>query len=246
LPYFGNMGHCSGRINTIAVSPSDSRIVLIGAATGGIWRSNDGGNSFTPVSDDQVDLAVGSISFARSNPSTVYAGMGDPTQGYLGSGVLKSMDGGSSWSRVSNSTLPAPGSISKIEVDPSDANRVYAAQYSKQTGNVAVSGGVYVSTDGGVSWSKKLGGAARDLVVDPGNQRNLYAGISTIDPAADPPLGLYRSTDRGVTWSNVFNGPVYNTTQRRDIRVAISPADSQRIFVYMGGTVGPSLDVRFA
>src|SRR5262249_32684674 len=82
LPYFGNMGHCSGRINTIAVSPSDSRIVLIGAATGGIWRSNDGGNSFTPVSDDQVDLAVGSISFARSNPSTVYAGMGDPTQGY--------------------------------------------------------------------------------------------------------------------------------------------------------------------
>src|SRR5215468_33863 len=160
--------------------------------------------------------------------------MGDPTQGYLGTGVLKSTDGGSSWSRVSNSTLPAPGSISKIEVDPSDANRVYAAQYSKQTGNAVVSGGVYLSTDGGVSWSKQLGGGARDIAVDPGNQRNLYAGMSAIDLAADPPFGLYRSTDRGVTWSNAFNGPVYDPKQRRDIRIAISPVDPRRIFVYMG------------
>ncbi|HMG33495.1 MAG TPA: hypothetical protein VKM94_06135, partial [Blastocatellia bacterium] len=114
LPYFGNIGLCSGRINTIAVSPSDSRVVLIGGATGGIWRSNDSGATFNPVSDDHVDLAVGSIAFSKTNPSIVYAGMGDPNQPYLGTGVLKSIDGGQSWTRISNGSLPAPCSISKI------------------------------------------------------------------------------------------------------------------------------------
>ena len=72
-----NFGETSGRINAVAVSPANTQIVLIGSSTGGIWRSVDGGANFAPVGDDQVDLAVGWIAFAPSNPAIVYAGMGD-------------------------------------------------------------------------------------------------------------------------------------------------------------------------
>src|SRR5262249_42197912 len=82
-------GLTSGRVNAVAISPANSSLVLIGSATGGIWRSTDSGETFAPVSDDQVDLAVGYIAFSKSNPSIAYAGMGDTNGGYLGNGVLK-------------------------------------------------------------------------------------------------------------------------------------------------------------
>ena len=89
-----NGGPTSGRINAIAVSPLNPQIVLIGSATGGIWRSTNGGTSFAPVTDTHVDLAVGSIAFSTANPAIVYAGMGDNDNGYFGSGVLRSTDAG--------------------------------------------------------------------------------------------------------------------------------------------------------
>ena len=152
------------------------------------------GNSFVPVTTTG-DLAVGSIAFSKSNPSVVYAGMGDTKLGYLGSGVLKSVDEGRSWSRVSNTSLPSPGTISKIEVDPTNSNRVYVAQYSKLSGAKVTSSGFYISTDGGVNWTRTQAGAARDIAVDPGDPTRLYLGLSRIDADLDPAFGLYRSTD---------------------------------------------------
>jgi photosystem II stability/assembly factor-like uncharacterized protein len=234
-PFFpGNWGLTSGRINSIAVSPSSSRIVLAGSATGGIWRSSDGGATFAPVSDDQIDLAVGSIAFSKSNPSVVYAGMGDTKLGYLGSGVLKSTDEGRTWRQVSNNSLPSPGTISKLDVDPADPNRVYAAQYARLDGAKTTSGGFYRSTDGGVNWSRRQAGAPRDLAVDPSNPRTLYLGLSRIEKDADPPFGLYRSTDRGETWSSLFTAQ-YEVRSARDIRVTVAPANPRTIYVYMGG-----------
>src|SRR5262249_51902889 len=159
----------SGRVNAIAVSPANSRLVIAGSATGGIWRSTDAGDSFVPVSDDQVDLAVGSLSFSKNNPSIVYAGMGDAKGGYLGSGVLKSTDEGLTWSRVSNNTLPSPGTILKLELDSANPNRLHVAQYTMVAGAKITSSGVYQSTDGGVNWTKLLAGAARDVLIDPAN-----------------------------------------------------------------------------
>lgn len=245
LSHYSNIGQVSGRINAIAVSPANSRVVLVGGSTGGIWRSTDSGNSFTPVSDNQADLAVGSIVFSRSNPAIVYAGMGDTKVGYLGTGILKSTDEGVTWRRVSNSSLPSPGTIARVEVDPANANRVYVAQYSRLDGNTIEASGIYVSTDGGVNWTLELAGAARDVVVDAGNSQTIYAGLSRIDPDVDPPFGVYRSTDRGATWVNVFTGPSYSVRQRRDIRIGVSADDPQRILVYFGGVLG-GLDVRFA
>jgi hypothetical protein len=240
-PLFANFGLNSGRINTIAVSPSNSQLILIGAATGGIWRSADGGASFTPVSDTQVDLAVGSIAFSKSNPSIVYAGMGD-MQGcceYLGSGVLKSTDGGQTWSHVNNSTLVEPGAVSKIEVDPNDSNRVYVALYrtlNNTTANNYPYGGVYVSTDGGVNWTKTLSGLPRDLLVsaDPSTPQTVYVTMRDILGSFTTP-GVYKSTNGGMNWSLIYTS-AYATgyPSPRDIRIAVTPANVQRIYVYEG------------
>jgi photosystem II stability/assembly factor-like uncharacterized protein len=241
--FFSNWGPTSGRINAVAVSPANPRIVIAGSSTGGIWRSTNDGESFVPVTDDQVDLAVGSISFSKSNPSIVYAGMGDTKVGYLGSGVLKSTDGGRTWSRMSGNSLPSPGTISKIEVDPADSNRVYAAQYSKLSGGKVTSSGLYVSTDGGINWTRTFTGAPRDVAIDPGNSRRLYLGVSRIEQSLDPPFGLYLSTDRGSTWSALFTAE-FDLNQRRDIRVALTPADTQTVYAYFGGRNGPDFSAR--
>jgi photosystem II stability/assembly factor-like uncharacterized protein len=246
FPLFSNVGLCSGRINAIAVSPANSKIIIVGGATGGIWRSNDGGANFEPVTDNQVDLAVGSIAFSDSNPSIVYAGMGDTKVGYLGTGVLKSTDEGVTWTRINNDSLPSPGTIARITVDEGNPNRVYVAQYTRLEGNTISSAGIFVSTDGGTNWSRLLAGGGRDIVIDPAEPRTLYAGISRVDPTTDSPFGLYRSTDRGGTWSLAFAGPEYDTRQRRDIKIAISSARPQRVLAVLGGVLPSGLDVRFA
>jgi photosystem II stability/assembly factor-like uncharacterized protein len=242
--WFNAWGMTSGRVNSVAVSPINSQLVLIGSSTGGIWRSTDGGDTFVPVSDDQADLEVGYLAFAKGNPSIVYAGMGDTKLGYLGSGVLKSTDEGKTWARVSNGSLPSPGSIAKVDIDAANPNRLFVAQYSVVSGDKVTSSGVYLSTDGGVSWAKSLAGGARDVVVVPGNPRIVYAGLSRIDKDADPPFGLYRSTDSGNTWANVFTAQ-YELTKRRDVRIGVSPVDPQHVSVYFGGFIGLNADAHF-
>ncbi len=229
---YANWGDTSGRLNSIAISPANPNIVLVGGSTGGIWRSEDAGNTFTPVSDDQIDLAVGYLAFAPSNPNIVYAGMGDAHGGYNGSGVLRSTDAGKTWTRVNNQTLPAPGRIFRVGVDPNDPNRVYVAQYAYASGNDLFAGGFFYSTDGGVNWKRTLFGLPRDLVLHPTNPQIIYVGMVRVDRPVSQPAGLYRSTDGGETWERIYSSP-YSSTQ--DLRVAVTPADPNRVYVYLGG-----------
>jgi photosystem II stability/assembly factor-like uncharacterized protein len=168
---------------------------------------------------------------------------------YMGSGVLKSTDGGQTWTRINNATLPQPGWASKILVDPNDSNRVYLALYrtlDTSTANVLPFGGVYISTDGGVNWTNRLPGLPRDLALDPTatspQQRVLYAAMRGIGTSGTGGIGgVYKSSNGGQTWT-----PVYNSTYPagltvgglRDIRVALSPANPQKIYVYSGKTAG--------
>ena len=229
-------GDTSGRINAVAVSPINPRLILVGASTGGIWRSTDGGTHFAPVSDDQVDLAVSWITFAPSNPAVVYAGMGDIDYEYLGSGVLKSTDGGQTWARVSNATLP-DGVTARLEVDPTSADRVYLAQYvtTDRATNLRAASGLFVSTDGGVNWTRTLAGQARDVVIHPANPQVLYAGLAAhTSLGSGGATGLYRSADGGNTWTNL---PVPTTGLHGgfwDFRIAVTPADPQRVYIYYG------------
>ena len=246
-PGYTNWGVTSGRINAVAVSPANSQIVLAGSSTGGIWQSTNGGASFAPVTDSQVDLAVGSIVFAPSSPSIVYAGMGDTKLGYLGSGVLKSTNGGRTWAKVSNNTLPSPGAVARVEVDPENSDRVYVAQYLRVSEEKVLSSGFYLSTDGGVSWTRTLTGAARDIAISPTNRQTLFVGTiprnDQTENIAAP--GLHRSTDGGNTWTNVL--PVtYDTGFRRDVKVAVTPARPQAIYVFTGGIRNNGISVRVA
>ncbi len=230
-----NWGVTSGRINAIAVSPANPQIVLVGGATGGIWRSTNGGSSFAPVSDTQIDLAVGSIAFAPGNPNIAYAGMGDKDSNYLGSGVLKSMDAGQTWMRVSNNTLPAPGQISKIEVDTTDPNRVYVAQYTKQVMGNTFTSGFFYSTNGGVDWTQGLLGGARDLVRDPNNPQNLFLAMESVDTGTP---GVYKSSNGGVSWNQIYTAPAGG-----NIKVAVAPSNSQIIYVLATDGTTPRLEV---
>lgn len=242
-----NWGALSGRINTIAVSPADAQLVLLGGATGGIWRSTDGGQTLAPVADDQVDLAVGYIAFARSNPSIVYAAMGDGRGvfyggSYFGTGILKSTDAGKTWKRVSNNSFPAPAGVLKLAIDPVNPDRLYAAQVAGTTNFEA--GGIYVSNDGGISWKETLPGWANDVVISPVNSNTIYATLSfpedPTEPAA-PTEGVYQSTDSGQSWKKIYASPYDNTF---DIRIAVSPANAQTLYVYAGGVLNREFDVR--
>jgi photosystem II stability/assembly factor-like uncharacterized protein len=233
-PKYPSMGDTSGRVSAIAVSPADPQLILVGGATGGIWRSTDGGNSFAAVSDDQVDLAVGAITFAHGNPSVVYAGMGDTAGGYMGTGVLKSTNGGQSWSRVSDETLPAPGTISNIVVDPVDPNRLYVTQFSYRaaTGEGEVyASGFFLSEDGGRSWRKTMTGLPRDLMHHPSAPRTLYLAMSTTFSNSPPSAGVYKSADGGETWKAVFT-PAY--LEATDIKLAVTPAEPDTVYAYTG------------
>jgi photosystem II stability/assembly factor-like uncharacterized protein len=228
-----NWGYTSGRVHAVAVSPADPKLVLVGSATGGIWRSTDGGEKFAPVADDQADLAVSSIAFSRSKPSVVYASMGEPfADGYMGSGVLKSVNGGAKWSRLASTVLPESGQASKILVDPRDHNRVFLAQYTEFHSGTIYSGGFYFSENGGRDWKRTLSGMATDLILAPGNPKTLYMTLTVVyGPNGPEPPGLYKSEDGGETWKPLFT-PLYVNNRFKDIRVAAS--GKQTLYVYSG------------
>lgn len=242
-----NWSLTSGRINTIAVSPSDSNIVLIGAAVGGIWRSTDAGATFTPVSDSQVDLAVGSIAFAPSNTNIVYAGMGDKSSNYYGSGVLKSTDAGVTWTRVSNSSILAPGRTTQILVDPSNPDIVLLAQYSyiNTSTNVTYATGFYRSTDGGVSWTRTWAGLSRDLVRHPSDPNTYFLAATRCDTTSSYTCdattgGVWKSTNGGVNWTRIYTAPIASAS---NVKVAVTPAATSNLYILSGTSTTAQLDV---
>ncbi|MBP9109482.1 MAG: hypothetical protein KBF83_07990 [Pyrinomonadaceae bacterium] len=241
----GPGGVVSGRINAIAISPANTQLILVAGATGGIWRSTNGGTTFVPVTDSLVDLAVGTIAFAPSDPNIVYAGLGDSDNGYWGNGVLRSNDAGATWTRVNNTSIPNRVQATRILVDPTNPNRVYITLNTFQdptTGDPAL-GGVLVSTNGGVNWTAPLRGLATDLAIHPTNPQILYAALRFGSSAAVP-RGVFKSTNGGQTWTNILASP-YTAAQSstKDIRVAVTPADPDRLYVYFG-TDGPPKEVR--
>ncbi|MEP6945573.1 MAG: FG-GAP-like repeat-containing protein [Acidobacteriota bacterium] len=252
----GPGGAVSGRVNEIAVKPDDAQIILVAGSTGGIWRSTNGGTTFAPVTDSLVDLAVGAIAFAPSNPSIVYAGLGDTDNGYFGTGVLKSSDAGASWTRVSDASIPAQIRTTSIKVDPADPNKVYLAvsQYldpaqctsESDRRNCGVNAGVYISTNGGVAWTRTLTGTARSLAIHPTNSQIVYATVGFGADAAAP-RGLYKSTDGGTTWNIALASP-YTTSadSTKEFLVAVTPAAADRVYAYFAGGSPVQLQVQMS
>src|SRR5207249_4958569 len=204
----GNARPMSGRVGAVAVDPTDASHWLIGAAQGGVWETRDTGATWTPRTDAQASLAMGAIAFAPSDPRTIYAGSGEAVfsaDAYAGRGLLKSTDGGVTWALLAASTF-AGDTFSDIKVHPTNPDIVLAAiTFGKAGRGGAVfpptvpPRGIFRSTDGGMSWSRRQAGDATDLEVDPTNFNNQYAGVGRT--SGDSLNGVYRSMDAGMTWT---------------------------------------------
>src|SRR6266478_3881387 len=227
----GFFSQFSGRIEAIAVDSSDpsGNTVLIGGAQGGIWRSTDGGSTWTPVGDQNPSLAMGSIAFANpSNPGgagVVYAGTGEQASigfdVYYGAGVLKSTDGGLHWAQtctVASTTCPFIGPysdftfgfysdggarISYVAVNPSNPSLVLAAAHIPQAGGSLTAGGVYCSDDAGAHWSS-IPTASGEMATFVGfaNATTAYAALGRTSGSlsgAANPNGIYKSTSANAS-----------------------------------------------
>ncbi len=242
-------GDASGRINWISVSPADGNIVLLGTATGGIWRSTNALAAdssqvvFTPVSDNQVDLAVGSIAFAPSNPTIVYAAMGDRDNGYFGTGILKSTDSGATWTKINTTGLPDKGFSLKIAVNATDPNILFVVrgEPSNQARNVPAltfDTGLYRSTNGGVTWTKTLDGKVSDAIYRPADGGITFTGsviyATVIGGGTGATPGFYKSQDYGATFTRRTNANLPNFTTATDYRISVGSFSSRYLHLYGG------------
>src|SRR5262249_15913570 len=227
----------SGRVNAIAIDPGNPDVVYLGAAMGGVWKSTDGGQSWTPLTDDQPSLSMGALAIDPEDSNTVYAGTGETNfsgDSLYGLGLLKTSDGGATWSRLGEDVFvnPAGGGtrFSRLVIDPSNHQTLYAA----------TTYGLYKSLDSGETWALKLSdrttgnGAITDLIMASDQPEILYAAVSV--PNAATNKGIYKSTHRGETWARLNIGLTMNQIGR--ISVALAPSDPQILYASIGNAAG--------
>ena len=228
----------AGRTVAVTGSAQQPDTYYMGAADGGVWKSNNDGTTWEPIFDHEPVASIGAIAEAPSNPDIIYVGTGenDPrSQFSLGDGMFKSTDGGKTWARIG---LEQTRQIGRIVVDPHDPNRVFVAAL----GNVYAATpqrGVYLTTDGGVTWKQVLfiddNMGAIDLSFDPKNSQVIYAAMWatrrppwTVYPSSNEPgSGLYKSTDGGKTWAHLTNGLPAHPGR---IGVAVAPSNPERVY----------------
>jgi PKD domain len=210
-----NWGVVAGRVDAIAVHPTNPSIMLLGAATGGIWKSTDAGATWRPVSDTAPSLATSHIAFSPANPSIVFAATGEADKAafeftpsrsmgtYLGGGLLKSVDTGETWTRV-DANLPANAILSRVAPHPTNPQLVVVGVYMFPvlSGDSGSAGGIYRSTDGGVSFTQTLSHRISDLVQDPNNADSLLLATGGCSNCGKS--GIYGSSDFGQSWTPLY------------------------------------------
>lgn len=194
----------SGRTKAIAFHPTNPNIMYVGTATGGIWKSTDGGNTYTPLTDNLSSFSIFSLTLDPTNPNIIYAGTGE-ISGYYGTGLLKSTNGGQSWTTLGQNEF-AGMVISSIIVHPSNPNLLYVATAHPLAylGKNTALAGVFRSTNGGQSWEALLQCnqacyGFTDLVMEDTNPQVLYAAFAS--------GGIYKTTNGGNSWAPVPNFP---------------------------------------
>ena len=217
----GTMMH-SGFINAVAVDPQNASVVYLGTLGGGVWKTSDGGQTWVPLTDGQSSLQIGVLALDPTNPDTIYAGTNSlGFFGNMGAGILKSPDGGATWTQLPGPLPTGPGmeaSVGGLAVSPSNGNVVLAVDAS--AGGAAL----YRSADGGNTWEEVIASSASpaQVLFDPSNGNIAYA--TTLG-------GVYKSTDGGNTWATA-NGTGANTLPAGTYYgLAIAPSSPQTLFV---------------
>ena len=220
----------AGRMSAVAVHPTNMDIVYAGAAQGGVWRTDDAGRSWRPLTDRECSLAMGSIAIDPENPDIVYAGTGEQHfsgDSYYGCGVLRTLDGGETWEQQGADVFVDLGRgggarISRVVID-----RATAGSATSTTVLAASTFGLYRSTDSGRRWDRVLRGTATDLVVHPTDPSIMYAAVRG-NPDLGREAGVHRSTDTGATWTSVSTGIDLDIALR--INLAIAPSEPLTIY----------------
>lgn len=216
------------------------KVAYFGAVGGGLWKTTDGGDNWAPITDGQINSAsVGAIAVSESNPNVVYIGMGESCiRGNImpGDGIYKSTDAGKTWKHIGFKNVDA---ISKIRIDPTNPDIVYAAVFGKFS-VPSSERGVYKSTDGGATWKKVLGRddktGAIDIALDRANPNVLYAAMWEAYrkeyqmSSGGAGSGLFKSTDAGATWTEITRAKGMPTGLVGRIGVAVSAANPNRVY----------------
>jgi photosystem II stability/assembly factor-like uncharacterized protein len=211
-----------------------------GQTGGGLWKTVDGGETWTPVTDGQVhSSSVGAVAVSDSNPDIVYIGMGESCiRGNIqpGDGVYKSTDAGKTWTHVGFGDSDA---ISRIRIHPTNPDIVFVADFGKY-GTPSAERGVFKTTDGGKTWKRVLfhddKTGAVDIAIDQKNPNVMFAAlweayrVEYQMSSGGPGSGLYKSTDGGDTWTDITRATGLPAGVDGKIGVAISGADSNRIY----------------
>ena len=239
----------SGRVAALAAVRVDGRLtVYVGSASGGVWRSENGGTIFKPVFDKQPVQSIGAIAIDPSASKTVWVGTGESwmrNSVSIGDGIYKSTDDGGSWT---NMGLRNSERISKILIDPKDGNTVYACVPGKLWSD-SDERGVYKTSDGGKTWSQILKGANGStgcsmMTMSSRDAKTLYAGMWDFrrkgwtfrsggeSPTASSASALYKTVDGGATWSELNESSAKGLPAKPWGRIAVTAAPSNPDVVY--------------
>ena len=239
------IGPEGNRAIAVVGEPGNPLSIYVGAASGGLWRTRDGGVNWTPVFDDQSASSVSALAMAPSDPNVIWAGTGEtfvirPAHA-MGDGIYRSTDGGDTWEKKG---LEATGRIGRVEIDPRDPDIVFACALGHTYGPQPERG-VYRTTDGGDSWERVLhvseDAGCIDLAMDPGNPRILFAAFWDVQidtwglDSGGPDSGVWRSKDGGDSWerlSGVGRGlPNPGGSTIGKVAVEVAPSNSDKVYV---------------
>lgn len=237
--------NAGGRVSRATGVPGDPLTYYAASASGGVWKSVDGGTRWVPVFDDQPIASIGSIAVSPSNPNVVYVGSGEANiRGNVGpgNGIYKSTDGGKTWTLV----FKQEGQIGTMIVHPQNPDVAFAAVLGHAFGPNPERG-VYRTRDGGKTWQKVLAkdgdtGAA-DVCFDPQNPNILFAGLWQARrrpwelTSGGPGSGLYTSRDGGDTWKHLEGNGLPEGILGK-IGVAVAPSDSRRVYALIEAQEG--------
>ncbi|MEL0301811.1 MAG: glycosyl hydrolase, partial [Flavobacteriaceae bacterium] len=236
---FRNVGPAflSGRIADIVFHPDNDNIWYVAVGSGGVWKTENAGTTWTPLFDEQASYSTGCITLDPQNPATVWVGSGENVGGRhvaYGDGIYRSKDGGKSWE---NMGLKKSEHISKIIVHPDNSNVVWVAAQGPLW-NKGGERGVYKTNNGGKTWKRVLGNSewtgATDIMIDPRNPQILYAATwdrhRTVAAlmGGGPGSGIHKSTDGGETWEELTNGLPQSNMGK--IGLAISPQQPDVVY----------------
>ncbi|HEX9945137.1 MAG TPA: glycosyl hydrolase [Thermoanaerobaculia bacterium] len=234
-----------GRVSRVAGVPGDPSVYYAATASGGVWKSTDGGGTWSSIFDDQPVSSIGSIAVAPSDPNVVYVGTGEANiRGNVaaGNGIYKSADAGKTWTRV----WRQEGQIGQMAIHPTNPDVAFAAVFGKAFGPNPERG-IYRTTDGGKTWKQVLkkdaDTGASAVALDPSNPNVVFAGLWQARrrpwemTSGGPGSGLWVSRDGGDTWKQLTGKGLPDGIWGK-IGVAVAPSDGRRVYALIEAEKG--------